>query len=177
MLHHFPFAWHCFCCSSDTEGNISFAAAAHFHTRHTWSQQEWSMLHSSRPPAMGHQATADRVAFITPCFMRAIALPGTISAFNIVGAQVAWETASSAKAVVLFFFFKSSIMILANKANKYVPKWSLQAERRRRAFTIWNWSILSVLVGKCTRVLKKKKRKKWLESAADNLAWIRNNIL
>lgn len=47
----------------------------------------------------GPAAAAGRAAFIAPCFMRAIALPGTIFAFHIVGAQVAWDTANSAKAV------------------------------------------------------------------------------
>lgn len=37
----------------------------------------------------GPAAPAGRAAFIAPSFMRAIALPGTISAFHIVGAQVA----------------------------------------------------------------------------------------
>lgn len=58
------------------------------------------------------------------------------------------------------FSFLSSILILANKARELVPKWSLQAERRGTAFTIWNWSILSVLVSKCIKEKKKKKIKK-----------------
>lgn len=52
------------------------------------------------------------------------------------------------------FSFLPSISILAKKASKLVPKWSSQAERGGRAFTIWNWSILSVLVGKCVREKK-----------------------
>lgn len=143
-------------------------------TQLRWSQQGWDVPPSSRLQAMSQPASScSQGCVYCTLLYRGHCITGDNSCFqkNSSSGSERWHFS-----IEMLLLFISSILILTNKASRLVPKWSLQAERRGRAFTIWNWSILSVLVGKYIREKKKRKEKK-SESAIDNLAWIRNNIL
>lgn len=160
MLHTFPFAWYLSCCSTDTEGSISCAIVACLfsHTHCIESMKSAGMGSAAQLQAASHgpAGSYSQGCIYYTLFYRKHCFAGNIFHFQQSGSSGSMRCNIFQRKL---FSFLSSVLILANKASELVPQWSLQAERRGTAFTMWNWSILSVLVSKRIKEKKKKIKK------------------